>query len=409
MRTLLTMLGVIIGVAAVIAMMETSRGATAAIQLTVAKMGANTLTVTPGVPKGGAERYGTRTDTLMPDDADAIARECPSAVAAAPVVNAWGQVVYGNHYWNTGCITGSTADFLKMRNWNDLEFGRVFNERELRAGDKVCLLGKTLVQQLFGGRYPVGEEIRVKNVPFRVIGVLSEKGANLLGTDQDDIIFAPWTTVRYRLNGQGSGGSGVATTARLLGTPAACAAESVGQIMVQAKSTKVIPRCCREITRLLRYRHHAAADESDFRIYDNAEVSNVMKKVVQMLSGLGLSVAAVSLIVGGVGIMNIMLVSVTERTREIGLRMAVGANAFDILVQFLVEAVVLCLTGGFIGIVAGRTSSMILSDFLGWPTKASVDAAAIAVAVSVLVGVVFGFYPAWKASRLNPIDALRYE
>ncbi len=409
MRTLLTMLGVIIGVAAVIAMMETSRGATAAIQLTVAKMGADTLTVTPGVPKGGAERYGTRTDTLMPDDADAIARECPSAVAAAPVVNAWGQVVYGNHYWNTGCITGSTADFLKMRNWNDLEFGRVFNERELRAGDKVCLLGKTLVQQLFGGRYPVGEEIRVKNVPFRVIGVLSEKGANLLGTDQDDIIFAPWTTVRYRLNGQGSGGSGVATTAHLLGTPRSVRSESVGQIMVQAKSTKVIPRCCREITRLLRYRHHAAADESDFRIYDNAEVSNVMKKVVQMLSGLGLSVAAVSLIVGGVGIMNIMLVSVTERTREIGLRMAVGANAFDILVQFLVEAVVLCLTGGFIGIVAGRTSSMILSDFLGWPTKASVDAAAIAVAVSVLVGVVFGFYPAWKASRLNPIDALRYE
>ena len=185
--------------------------------------------------------------------------------------------------------------------------------------------------------------------------------------------------------------------------------ESVEQIMVQAKSTEAIPRACDELTRLLRDRHHLAADESGFRIYDNAEVSNVLKRVVRMLSALALSVAAVSLVVGGVGIMNIMLVSVTERTREIGLRMAVGANSADILHQFLIEAVVLCLVGGAIGILAGRASSMFLGAIVGWPTQASLDAAVVAVAVAVAVGIIFGYYPAWKASRLNPIDALRYE
>ena len=200
MRALLTMLGVIIGVAAVIAVMEISRGASTAIQVTVTNMGANTLTVTPGAPKGGSVRYGTRTDTLTHEDAEAIARECPSVADTAPIVSAWGQVVYGNRNWNTG-MTGSTVEFLKMRNWSNLEYGRIFNDRELLSGEKVCLIGQTLVRELFGSRYPIGEEIRVKNVPFTVIGVLSEKGGNFLGTDQDDILFAPWTTVKYRLSG----------------------------------------------------------------------------------------------------------------------------------------------------------------------------------------------------------------
>jgi len=265
------------------------------------------------------------------------------------------------------------------------------------------------VRQLFGSRYPIGEEVRVNNVPFKVIGVLNKKGADLLGTDQDSIFFAPWTTVRYRLNGRGSGGGGVVHPERLPGVPHAVRTESVAQIMVQVKSPQAIPRSRDQITRLLRDRHHAAEDESDFRIYDNAEVSNALKLVIGWLSALALWVAGVSLAVAGVGIMNIMLVSVTERTREIGLRMAVGADATDILIQFLIEAVVLCLVGGFIGIPVGRASSMFLSTFVGWPTQASLDAAAVAVAVSAAVGIIFGFYPAWKASRLNPIDALRYE
>ncbi len=406
MRTLLTMLGVIIGVAAVIAMMEISQGASAAIQLTVRNMGANTLVVAPGAPKGGSVRYDAKSNTLTPADGEAMARECPSVVATAPIVNAWGQqVVYGNRYWNPAYVTGSTADYLKMRNWSRLELGRIFNERELLSGDKVCLIGKTIVRELFGSRYPIGEEIRVKNVPFKVIGVLAEKGADFLGTDQDDIVLAPWTTVKYRL-GDAGGETFARDSMHLLH---ALRSESVEQIMVQAKSTEAIPRACDELTRLLRDRHHLAADESGFRIYDNAEVSNVLKRVVRMLSALALSVAAVSLVVGGVGIMNIMLVSVTERTREIGLRMAVGANSADILHQFLIEAVVLCLVGGAIGILAGRASSMFLSAIVGWPTQASLDAAVIAVAVSVAVGIIFGYYPAWKASRLNPIDALRYE
>ncbi len=204
MRTVLTMLGVIIGVAAVIAMMEISQGASTAIQVTVTNMGANTLVVTPGAPQRGSARFGEKIDTLTPEDAEAIERECPAVVCTAPIVNAWGQVVYGNRSWSPIYLTGSTAAFLKTRNWTELELGRVFTEREILSGSKVCLIGQTLVRELFGDRNPIGEEIRVKNVPFTVIGVLSAKGANLLGTDQDDILLAPWTTVKYRISGGGS-------------------------------------------------------------------------------------------------------------------------------------------------------------------------------------------------------------
>jgi macrolide transport system ATP-binding/permease protein len=419
MRTTLTMLGVVIGVAAVIAMMEISRGASVAIQVTVTNMGANTLAVVPGAPQRGSANIGEKTETVTPEDADAIERECPSVVCTAPIIEADAQVVYGNRSWSPIYLTGSTAAFLEARNWTDLDLGRVFNEREVLSGSKVCLLGRTLVRELFGSRYPVGAEIRVKNVPFTVIGVLSEKGANLLGVDQDDILLAPWTTVKYRISGGDAEGPpireaihalpGRSLAERLPGTQHGIRTESIHQIMVKAISPEAIPKATNEITRLLHDRHHLPEGEADFRIYDMAEVSNALKKTIRMLSGLGMSIAAVSLLVGGVGIMNIMLVSVTERTREIGLRMAVGADAKDILRQFLLEAVALCLVGGFIGILAGRAGSWFAGSVMGWPTHASPAAAVIAVAVSVAVGITFGYYPAWRASRLNPIDALRYE
>jgi macrolide transport system ATP-binding/permease protein len=415
-RTTLTIMGIIIGVAAVIAMMEISRGASEAIQVTVTNLGANTLSVFPSVPQ---DDIGDSGEYVTPDDAKAIRDECIEVVSTAPIVEAWAQVIYGNHSWVPTYLIGSSAEFLDVRNWNELELGRVFSEREVVMGSKVCLIGKTLVRKLFGSRNPIGEEIRVNNVSLKVIGVLSRKGANLLGTDQDDILLAPWTTVKYRISGGGTesrpeknkGRSlpGIPLAERLPGIPHGLRTESVEYILIKAVSQEAIPTLSKATLHLLHDRRNLSAEAGKFEIYDMAEVSNAMKKMIRMLSGLGMSVAAVSLLVGGVGIMNIMLVSVTERTREIGLRMALGADASDILQQFLVEAIVLCLVGGLAGIVVGRAGSLLTGALMGWPTHASPVAAAVAVAVSATVGITFGYYPAWKASRLNPIDALRYE
>ena len=422
LRSALTTLGIIIGVSAVIAMMEISQGASNAIRQTILNMGANTLLVQPGVAtRGGASLGGGSASSLTPEDAEALVREASSIRHAAPVVRARAQLVYGNHNWQPLYVVGTTPAFLSARDWTDLEEGSAFTERDIRSGSKVCLIGETVARELFGEQSPIGRVIRVQNAPFRVIGVLSRKGANLLGLDQDDIFIAPWTTIKHRVSGGRLNTSTQEaklpndqvsmTTYRMQGVrPRPTRMANIDQILVQAASTELVPTAMAEIARVLRDRHRLQADEkNDFRIKDMAEVSRTLKTTVNLLSGLLLSVALISLIVGGVGIMNIMLVSVTERTREIGLRMAVGASQHHILRQFLVEATVLCLLGGLVGILVGRGGSLLVRLLLEWPTQASLLAAVAAVAVSVSVGVGFGYYPAWKASRLDPIEALRYE
>jgi ABC-type antimicrobial peptide transport system permease subunit len=452
LRSALTTLGIVIGVSAVIAMMEIGQGSSTAVKQTIANMGANMLLVQPGTASSGGVTFGSGSVlTLTPTDADAILRECPSVISVAPVVRARTQVVYGNRNWVPLYIYGTTPSFLDVRDWQDLEEGEAFTDREVRNSSKVCLIGQTLVRELFQGESPVGKEIRVQSVTLKVIGVLSPKGANMMGLDQDDILLAPWTTIKYRVAGtsagtanQSAGASGSVTSSgssantgpgttvttlnqlypyldnaqlypqpsayQLADTPQPIRFANVDQILTRAESTEAIPQAIREITGLLHERHHIRPGQADdFNIRDMTEMTKALASTSYLMAGLLLCVALISLVVGGVGIMNIMLVSVTERTREIGLRMAVGARAKDILRQFLVEAVVLCLLGGAMGIIFGRGGSFLVKIFLHWPTEPSLPAIIASVLVSAAVGVVFGYYPAWKASRLDPIEALRYE
>jgi ABC-type antimicrobial peptide transport system permease subunit len=324
-----------------------------------------------------------------------------------------------------------------------MDEGIMFSDQDVRNSNKVCVVGQTIVREVFEGQSPIGKEVRMQNVAFKVVGVLSRKGANMMGMDQDDIVLAPWTTIKYRVSGStltnvnqsaaaaaASDPTASATTVNTLsnlypGTTATYAVPAasqtadtpqpirfinVDQILAKASSTEEIPQAINEITQLLRERHRIKSGrEDDFNIRDMTEMTNTLSSTSKLMGSLLLCVALISLVVGGVGIMNIMLVSVTERTREIGLRMAVGAKAANILRQFLVEAVVLCLIGGAVGILAGRTCSILVQQFLHWPTKTSLPAVIAAVVVSASVGIIFGYYPAWKASRLDPIDALRYE
>jgi ABC-type antimicrobial peptide transport system permease subunit len=439
MRAVLTTLGIVIGVAAVITMMEIGNGAFIAIQRTIASLGANTLVILPAAANIGGINQGVGSMmTLTPQDADAITKECPAVGSVAPIVRARTQVVYGNRNWVPTYIYGTTPSFLQVRDWTDLDEGEAFTEHEVRNSSKVCIIGQTIVSELFGGQSPLGKEVRIRNVVFKVIGVLRKKGANMMGMDQDDILLAPWTTIKYRVvatslanTNQSSTNTTSTTEVNTLNqiypniqrnlypvpsdveqadSPKPIRFTNVDQILTAARSGSQIPSAIQQITMLLRERHHLRiTDPNDFNIRDMTEITKTMSSTTALITKVLLCVAMISLVVGGVGIMNIMLVSVTERTREIGLRMAVGAEPGDILRQFLTEAIVLCLLGGTMGIVLGRGSSYIVSAVLHWPTAASVGAIAAAVVVSASVGVIFGFYPAWKASRLDPIDALRYE
>jgi ABC-type antimicrobial peptide transport system permease subunit len=438
MRSVLTCLGIIIGVAAVIAMMEIGQGSSRMVEQTISRLGADNILIWPGTLNTGGVSQGLGTVvTLHPQDCDAILRECTAVRAAAPVVSARVQLIYGGKNWNPSSMSGTTPDYLDVHNW-PIAQGDMFTDRDVRNRSKVCVVGSTIVRELFDGADPVGKEVRLNNVIFHVVGVLTSKGASMGGRDQDDVILAPWTTIKFRVSSisanatsSSSGSGGLGQTVNSLSqvypssdeplyptpvltqttdNPQTTRMPNIDMILVAADGTNHVPLAMRQITDVLRERHHLAANQSDdFNIRDLTEFTNAMKSMTDTMGTLLLCVAVISLIVGGVGIMNIMLVSVTERTREIGLRMAVGARAKDILRQFLVEAVVLCLLGGAVGIILGRGGSWLVRTFLHWATEISIPAIVVAVLVSFLVGVVFGFYPAYKASSLDPIEALRYE
>jgi putative ABC transport system permease protein len=388
LRTLLTMLGIIIGVGAVIAMVSIGNGAKARVEAQIASLGQNVLLVMSGnVGRGGFRMGFGSPGSLKIEDYDAIRREVDGVVGVSPEVRASSQVVAGNQNHNPS-ISGVGADYIHIRSWQ-LASGENFTETDIRNANKVALMGKTASDTLFGeGTDPVGQIIRIKNAPFTVVGLLKPKGMSMMGSDQDDLILVPYTSAMKRLTGD--------TTFR--------------SFSVQAASPELMPVIQEQITDLLRQRHKIGPDrEDDFLVRTQQEISATATETSRVMTGLLGSIAGVSLLVGGIGIMNIMLVSVTERTREIGIRMSVGARGRDILLQFLTEAVTLSLVGGLIGIASGVAASRIISQRFQWTTLISTDSIVLAFFFSALIGIFFGFYPARKAAALDPIDALRYE
>jgi ABC-type antimicrobial peptide transport system permease subunit len=435
---MLTTLGIIIGITAVIAIMEIGNGASKTLGKSIESMGSNLIMIMPGAAAASGIVMGAGTSmTLTPEDVTAIAADCPSVASVAPIVQARFQAVYGSKNWVPGNLFGTTPEYLNIRDWTTMDEGESFTDQDVRNANKVCIVGKTIIKELFDDESAIGKTIRVQNVPLRVIGVLSRKGSNVMGMDQDDALFMPWTTMKYRLSGSAMGqvnqsvttesANGInsfgdayprsfvelyttLTSTQMQNTPRPQRQATVDHIAASATSMDAIPQALEEIKQTLVRKHQIREGQAeDFNLKNITELTTMFGTTTTLMTNLLLAIALIALMVGGVGIMNIMLVSVTERTREIGLRMAVGAKGRDILTQFLVEAVLLCLFGAAVGIALGRGISILVATLAGWPIEASPQAIATAVGVSLLIGVGFGFYPAWRASKLDPIDALRYE
>jgi ABC-type antimicrobial peptide transport system permease subunit len=440
MRSVLTCVGIVIGIASVIAVMEVQQGTAEAVKQRIASLGVNFLQVEAGASSSSGVHYGAGTTlTLTPEDCEAILREVGAVRWAAPGVDCRMQVIYGNRNWQPWKILGTSPAYLLVRNWTELEEGEPFTEADVNNGAAVCLLGQTPAEELFGDESPVGKYVRVNGVLLKVLGVLTRKGANMMGMDQDDLVVAPWTTVKFRINGSKlafaelqalasvSPFNQVNTLNKLYpgqylplypersplqaaDTPQLLRTAALDDIFLSTHSPEEIPQAIEQITQLLRQRHRTRPGEpDDFSIRDWAEASKALAVTTARMTNFLLCVAVISLVVGGVGIMNVMLVAVTERTREIGLRMAVGARPRDIKRQFLTEAVLLCLFAGLAGVALGRGVCAAITALLRWPTLLSLPMIFTALGVSAGVGIVFGYYPAWRASRLDPIEALRHE
>lgn len=390
MRSALTMLGIIIGVGAVVTMVAVGAGATRKLEDQIAMMGSNLLIVAPGSQTSGGVRMGFGTQqTLTLEDAYAIERECSAVQDIGPTLEGGVQIVAGNLNWATRA-TGTTPGMLNVRDW-PLSSGRPMNDEDIKSSAKVVILGQTIVDNLFGGIDPIDQIVRIKKLPFKVIGVLASKGQSMVGQDQDDIAYVPITTAQKKLF-------------------RVTFPDQVRMIMIKARSLEAMPQAETQITDLLRQRHRIGEKkDDDFSIRNLTQFMETAQEQTRIMTLLLGAIASISLLVGGIGIMNIMLVSVTERTREIGIRMAIGAKTWDIRLQFIMEAVILSLMGGLVGLSIGFAGSKVVSAMSGWPTEVSALSAILAFAFSGVVGIFFGFYPAYKASLLNPIDALRYE